>query len=111
MNPRARNEPGGTCLTLFAYFVHGIRGDPWTKGVPSGANEGGKTMGQVREFYVDADLCTECGDCIKVLPEAFRKVEDEEVAEVYNAALDESRLPDLQQIMTDCPGHAILWKK
>ena len=69
-------------------------------------------MGQVREFYVDADLCTECGDCIKALPEAFRKVEDEEVAEVYNAA--SGRVADcqnLQKIMTDCPGHAILWKK
>jgi ferredoxin len=91
--------------------VHGRRGDPETKGVPEGVNEGGTAMGTVREFYVDADLCTECGDCIKDLPEAFRKVEDEEVAEAYNVALDESRLPDLQRIMTECPGHAILWKK
>ena len=62
-------------------------------------------------FYVDQDLCTECGDCIKLLPQAFRKVEDEEVAEVYNANLDEARLPELQRMMTECPGHAILWKK
>ena len=41
-------------------------------------------MGQLPEFYVDQDLCTECGDCIKAVPQAFRKVEDEEVAEVYN---------------------------
>lgn len=68
-------------------------------------------MARVPEFHVDADLCTECGDCITALPEAFRKVEDEEVAEVFNADLDESRLPDLQKIMTDCPGHAILWTK
>lgn len=68
-------------------------------------------MGQVPGFYVDADLCTECGDCIKVLPDAFRKVEDEEVAEAYNEALDDSRLPELQKIMTECPGHAILWRK
>jgi ferredoxin len=68
-------------------------------------------MGTVPEFYVDPDLCTECGDCIKVLPQAFRNVEDEEVAEVYNAALDDSQLPVLQKIMTDCPGHAILWRK
>jgi len=33
------------------------------------------------------------------------------VAEVYNADIDEGRLPDLQKIMTECPGHAILWKK
>lgn len=68
-------------------------------------------MGKVPEFYVDADLCTECGDCIKALPQAFRKVEDEEVAEVFNTEIDESLLPKLQQQMTDCPGHAILWKK
>lgn len=68
-------------------------------------------MAKVPEFYVDPDLCTECGDCIKVLPQSFRKVEDEEVAEVYQADLDEGHLPILQKIMTDCPGHAILWKK
>jgi ferredoxin len=68
-------------------------------------------MPKVPEFYVDADLCTECGDCIKVLPMAFRKVEDEAVAEVYNAALDDSLLPNLQKIIAECPGHAILWKK
>ncbi|OGF16082.1 MAG: hypothetical protein A2W00_10300 [Candidatus Eisenbacteria bacterium RBG_16_71_46] len=68
-------------------------------------------MGTVQPFYVDPDLCTECGDCIKVLPQAFRNVEDEEVAEVYDAALDEAHLPALQKIMTECPGHAILWKK
>jgi ferredoxin len=68
-------------------------------------------MGKVPEFYVDADLCTECGDCIKALPMAFRKVEDEEVAEVFSTEIDESLLPKLQQQMTDCPGHAILWKK
>ncbi|MBI5837080.1 MAG: ferredoxin [Candidatus Eisenbacteria bacterium] len=68
-------------------------------------------MAPVNEFYVDADLCTECGDCIKLIPQAFRKVEDEEIAEVYNTSIDESLLPKLQQIMTDCPGHAILWKK
>ena len=68
-------------------------------------------MATVREFYVDADLCTECGDCIKAVPQAFRKVEDEEVAEVYNVDLDDSLLPNLEKIMTECPGHAILWKK
>ena len=68
-------------------------------------------MGRVPEFFVDPDLCTECGDCITALPQAFRKVEDEEVAEVYNSELDDSLLPAVQKIMTDCPGHAILWKK
>lgn len=68
-------------------------------------------MGQVRVFYVEPDLCTECGDCIKAVPQAFRKVEDEEVAEVYNTALDDSFLPKVEKIMTECPGHAILWRK
>ena len=68
-------------------------------------------MGKIPEFYVDADLCTECGDCIKALPQAFRQVEDEEVAEVYNTGLDEALMPALQKMMTECPGHAILWKK
>lgn len=68
-------------------------------------------MTQVREFYVEPDLCTECGDCIKALPAAFRKVDGEELAEVYNANMDESLMPKLEKIMSECPGHAILWKK
>jgi ferredoxin len=68
-------------------------------------------MPQVPEFYIEPDLCTECGDCIKAMPMAFRKVEDEEVAEVYKADLEDSLLPMLQKIMTECPGHAILWRK
>lgn len=68
-------------------------------------------MGKLPEFYVDADLCTECGDCILAIPEAFRKVEGEELAEVYSTSLDESYLPKVEKIMTDCPASAILWKK
>jgi len=68
-------------------------------------------MTQVREFFVDPDLCTECGDCWKAMPTAFRKVEDEELAEVYNANIDETQLPLLQKVMSECPGHAILWKE
>lgn len=67
-------------------------------------------MPNVPIFFVDQDLCTECGDCIKLLPQAFRKVEDEEVAEVYSE-LDETHRPKLEKIMAECPGHAILWKK
>jgi ferredoxin len=67
-------------------------------------------MSSVPDFYVDPDLCTECGDCIKLLPQAFRKVEDEEVAEAY-ALMDESERPKLEKMMADCPGHAIKWKK
>ena len=68
-------------------------------------------MAKVPEFYVDPDLCTECNDCIKAMPAVFRKVEDEAVAEVYNADLDDSRLPEVQKMMTECPGHAILWRE
>ena len=68
-------------------------------------------MGKVPEFYVDADLCTECGDCITAMPQVFRKVEGEEVAEVYKTDLDDSELPNLEKTMSDCPANAILWKK
>lgn len=68
-------------------------------------------MGNLPEFYVDQDLCTECGDCMKAVPQAFRKVEDEEVAEVYKWDLEETFMPRVQQIMTDCPGKAILWRR
>lgn len=68
-------------------------------------------MSQVREFYVDEDLCTECGDCVKAMPNAFRNVEDEQLAEVYNTDIDEAQLPLLQKVMSECPGHAILWRK
>ena len=68
-------------------------------------------MAPVPEFYVEPDLCTECGDCIKAMPMAFRKVDGEEVAEVYNADLDEGVLPKLEKIMSECPGHAILWRR
>ena len=68
-------------------------------------------MAQVREFYVEPDLCTECGDCIKAMPMAFRNVEGEEVAEVYNTELNEGHLSKLEKIMSECPGHAILWRR
>ena len=68
-------------------------------------------MGHLPEFYVDQDLCTECGDCIKLIPQAFKKVEGEEVAEVHNWQLDDSSLPKVQKMMSDCPGKAILWRQ
>ncbi len=68
-------------------------------------------MASVPEFHVDPDLCTECGDCIKLMPQAFRKVEDEEVSEVHNTEIDESLRPRLEKIMAECAGHAILWTK
>ncbi len=68
-------------------------------------------MAQVPEFYVEGDLCTECGDCYKAMPQAFRKAEDEEVAEVFNTGIDGNLLPLLEKVMSECPGHAILWRK
>jgi len=68
-------------------------------------------MGKLPEFYVDPDLCTECDDCINVLPGIFRKVSGEEIAEVYNHDVDDSQKAAVEKIMADCPGHAILWKK
>jgi ferredoxin len=68
-------------------------------------------MGKLPEFYVDADLCTECEDCYKLLPGIFRKVDGEEIAEVFNTDIDESQKPAVEKIMAECPGHAILWKK
>lgn len=78
---------------------------------PEIPSTGETEMAKVAGFYVDPDLCTECNDCIKAMPGVFRKVEDEEVAEAFNTDLDESRLPELQKMMTECPGHAILWRK
>jgi len=68
-------------------------------------------LGKLPEFYVDADLCTECGDCITALPAIFRKVDGQEIAEVFNANVDESQRPAVEKIMADCPAAAILWKK
>jgi ferredoxin len=68
-------------------------------------------LGKHPEFYVDADLCTECGDCITALPAYFRKVEGEEIAEVHKADVSDADLPNLEKMMADCPASAILWKK
>ncbi len=68
-------------------------------------------MGKVPDFYVDPDLCTECDDCIKAMPTVFRKADGEDVAEAYNTDVDDSKKPELDKIMEECPGHAILWRK
>lgn len=68
-------------------------------------------MGKIPAFIVDADLCTECGDCITAMPNVFRKVAGEEIAEVYVTDLDDSHLPNLEKMMADCPASAIVWKK
>jgi ferredoxin len=56
-------------------------------------------LGKLPEFYVDADLCTECGDCITAMPD------------IFNANVDDSKKADVEKMMNDCPAAAILWKK
>jgi ferredoxin len=68
-------------------------------------------MGNVPKFYVDPDLCTECDDCINAMPDVFRHIEGEEVAEVYNLNVDESKRPQLEKVMEECPGQAIQWEE
>lgn len=69
-------------------------------------------MGQnAREFYVDRDSCTGCGNCIKSLPMAFRKARGRDVAEVFQVAIDLSQVPLLEEQMIECPGYAIRWRR
>ncbi len=63
-----------------------------------------------KEFYVEEDLCTACGDCYKAMPKNFRD-NGNDCAEVYSQELPDSELPALEKIMKSCPGKAILWKK
>ncbi|MBI5299859.1 MAG: ferredoxin [Deltaproteobacteria bacterium] len=62
---------------------------------------------QNREFYVDEDLCTGCGDCIKAMPRYFADT-GEDTAEVTNFA--GADLAKLESVMNACPGKAIKWK-
>lgn len=64
-------------------------------------------MTAAREFYVDEDLCTGCGDCVKALPQNFADT-GEDTAEVTTC---EGADPvKVEQIMKACPGKAIKWK-
>lgn len=60
-----------------------------------------------REFYVDEDLCTGCGDCIKAMPGHFRDT-GQDTAEVITSVNTDSQ--KLEKTMTVCPGKAIKWK-
>lgn len=62
---------------------------------------------QNREFYVDEDLCTGCGDCIKAMPQHFADT-GEDTAEVITCAGADSA--KLDPVMKACPGKAIKWK-
>jgi ferredoxin len=61
-----------------------------------------------KEFLVDQDLCTGCGDCYKALPKNFRDT-GADTAEVYDVNCDD--VAKLEEVMKKCPGKAILWKK
>lgn len=64
-------------------------------------------MTAAHEFYVDEDLCTGCGDCVKALPHHFADT-GEDTAEVTTS---EGADPvKVEQIMKACPGKAIKWK-
>lgn len=60
-----------------------------------------------REFYVEEDLCTGCGDCYKVMPQHFADT-GEDTAEVTSS--DGADPVKVEQIMKACPGKAIKWK-
>ncbi len=64
-------------------------------------------MAEAREFYVDEDLCTGCGDCVKALPHNLVDT-GEDTAEV--TATDGADPTKVEQIMKACPGKAIKWK-
>lgn len=61
-----------------------------------------------KEFYVDEDLCTGCGDCWTNMPENFQDNGDD-VAEAHNQEVKDAK--KLEEVMKNCPGGAILWKK
>lgn len=61
-----------------------------------------------KEFHVDEELCTGCGDCYNALPTNF-KDSGSDTALVHSTEVAD--LPALEKVMGDCPGQAILWKK
>ncbi len=61
-----------------------------------------------REFYVDKEECTSCGQCVDNLPEVFA-LDDEDVAEVINVSgASEDRI---QEEIDDCQGECLHWKE
>jgi ferredoxin len=63
-----------------------------------------------REFYVEEELCTSCGDCYKALPQYFQDTGNDS-AEVHNMEVKPDEMPKLEKVMKECPGKAILWRK
>ena len=60
-----------------------------------------------KEFFVDEELCTGCGDCIKEMPAHFADT-GEDTAEVIKCeGADPAKL---EKVMTGCAGKAIKWK-
>lgn len=60
-----------------------------------------------KEFFVDEDLCTGCGDCWTKLPKNFKDTGDD-LAEVTSTDVQDQAL--LEEVMENCPGGAIQWK-
>lgn len=64
-------------------------------------------MTEVREFYVDEDLCTGCGDCVKAMPQNFADTGEDTAEVTTSAGADPAKV---EHIMKACPGKAIKWK-
>ncbi|MDO8526615.1 MAG: ferredoxin [Deltaproteobacteria bacterium] len=62
---------------------------------------------ETREFFVDQDLCTGCGDCIKAMPEHFEDTGEDTADVTASEGADASKL---EKVMKECPGKAIKWK-
>jgi ferredoxin len=58
---------------------------------------------------IDRSECTDCGSCISLLPDIFKRNEETgciEVAEVSDYAED-----DIQHVVSMCPGDCITWQE
>ncbi|MBI4365874.1 MAG: ferredoxin [Deltaproteobacteria bacterium] len=62
---------------------------------------------EAQEFYVEPDLCTGCGDCIKALPNHFVDT-GEDTAEVTTC--EGADAAKVEAVMKACPGKAIKWR-
>lgn len=62
---------------------------------------------KIKEFTVDEDLCTGCGDCIKAMPAHFRDTGADTAEVITCAGADPAKT---ETVMKLCPGKAIKWK-
>lgn len=67
--------------------------------------------------YVEKDDCTSCNMCADNLPKYFQMDEDD-LSETHingeninNAEIPDEDVDAVQEVMDECPGECILWKK